>query len=182
MKKIVISIIALATAAFSANAQWYAGGSLGFGFESSKGISTASFSIAPEGGYKLSDKCSIGLVFGISTASATSSDEKSGVFTWDLSPYFRCNFVKFGPVALFGEAVATFGTVGSSITVDGNRMSHSPEFAWGIGIQPGLTVDINDKWAFISRIGRLGYVGSKSTGSFQFNVLQNISLGIIRTF
>ena len=169
MKKIVISIIALATAAFSANAQWYAGGSLSFGFESSKGISTASFSIAPEGGYKLSDKCSIGLILGISTASATSSDEKSGVFTWDLSPYFRCNFVKFGPVALFGETVATFGTFCS-------------EFAWGIGIQPGLTVDINDKWAFVSRIGRLGYVGSKSTGFFQFNVLQNISLGIIRTF
>lgn len=167
MKKIVISIIALATAAFSANAQWYAGGSLGFGFESLKitstSTSTASFSIAPEGGYKLSDKCSIGLILGI--ASATSSD----VFTWELSPYFRCNFVKFGPVALFGETVATFGTFCS-------------EFAWGIGIQPGLTVDINDKWAFVSRIGRLGYVGSKSIGFFQFNVLQNISLGIIRTF
>ena len=174
MKKIVISIIVLAAAAFSANAQWYAGGSLGFGFESKNGDSTASFSIAPEGGYKLSDKCSIGLILGINTASKTESNEKSGVFTWELSPYFRCNFVKFGPVALFGEAVATFGAVG--------RKSYSPEFAWGIGIQPGLTVDINDKWAFISRIGRLGYVGSKSTGSFQFNVLQNISLGIIRTF
>lgn len=182
MKKIIISILALAAMSISANAQWYAGGGLGFGFNSSNGSSTTSFDIAPEAGYKFNDKCAAGLSLEFYVLSMGVSGERTGAFGFAVNPYFRYNFVQFGPVTLFGDAVVALGTTKEFASSKEMSISSSPAFVWGVNIQPGLAVALNNAWSLVGHIGGIGYTGTKNTGSFQVNLLNQLSIGIFRNF
>ena len=64
MKKILLLAVVL-FASLNASAQWYIGGSVGFGsVKPSGGDSEAVFSILPELGYQLNDKWSVGAKVG----------------------------------------------------------------------------------------------------------------------
>lgn len=182
MKKIIISILALATISISANANWYAGGGLAFGFSSNNGTSNTTFGIAPEAGYKFSDKCAAGLSLDFSVSSIAFSGERMGSFQFTVNPYFRYNFVQFGPVTLFGDAVVALGTTKEFASSKEMSVSSSPAFIWGVSVQPGLSVAINDAWSLVGHIGGIGYAGTKNTGAFQINLLNQFSIGIFRNF
>lgn len=157
MKKIFGTFIVLATLSLSANAQWYVGGRMGFDLNSNDGFTNAIFNIAPEGGYNFNDKMAAGLSLPI-----TISTESSISFV----PYFRYKFVKFGPVSLFADAYAEFGSVAS-------------EFSWGVGIAPGLTCDIKNNWSLTAHIGNIGY---NENYGFNLHLINSISIGVYKTF
>lgn len=157
MKKIFTSFIVLATLSLSANAQWYLGGGTGFDFISIDGATHATFSIAPEGGYNFNDKMSAGLAIPIIFSTSTSVS---------IDPYFRYKFVKFGPVTLFADAYAEFGSIAS-------------EFSWGIGAAPGLMCDIKNNWSIAGCIGNIGY---NNINGFNLHLINSISVGVYKTF
>ena len=157
MKKVFASFIVLAALSLSANAQWYIGGGMGFDLNSNDGSTHAMFNIAPEGGYNFSDRMAAGLAVPITFSTETSVN---------LTPYFRYKFVKFGPVSLFADAYAEFGSIAS-------------DFNWGIGVAPGLACDIKNNWSLAAHIGNIGY---SEVSGFNLHLINGISVGVYKTF
>ena len=157
MKKVFASFIVLAALSLSANAQWYIGGGMGFDLNSNDGSTHAMFNITPEGGYNFNDKIAAGLALPITFSTGSSVS---------FRPYFRYKFVKFGPVSLFADAYAEFGSVASA-------------FSWGVGAAPGLMCDIKNNWSIAGHIGNIGY--SEASG-FNLHLINSISVGVYKTF
>lgn len=142
MKKLILAAI-IALFAVSANAQkYYLGGSLGFWRNSDE--KTTSFTIAPEIGVNVSNRVAIGLGIGYGYADI----DGSSVNTFTASPYARYTCCTLGPVKLFLDG-----------GVDFSLLSGSGEtyYAWGVGIKPGVSFDLNDKFSILAHVGFLGY-------------------------
>ncbi len=153
MKKFLMTIAA-AFVAVSMNAQLYLGGSLGFGSWSSQenagDKSEAVFTILPEVGYNLSDSWAIGTVigyqsdkyWGFQNVVTGAVSESAFIF----NPYARYTFLKAGKVNLFIDGGVDFTTA-----------SKFDATSLGIGLKPGLAINLNDKFSLVSHVGFIGY-------------------------
>ena len=104
MKKLFLTL-AVAAASLTASAQVYVGGEVGLW--RNKDANHTNFTIKPYLGYKLSDKWDLGI--GIGYEHDYENHVKKSSF--DVDPYARWSYVKFGPVSLFldmGFGVATY--------------------------------------------------------------------------
>ena len=162
----------MAVAALSANAQVYVGGGVGVGTSSYDGNSETYFKIIPEVGYKLNENWAVGMTIGYGETRAKFKDEfgkknteKVKVFT--VAPYARYNFAKFEKVNLFVDGTFAYqyeNYAGTKINT------------FGVGLKPGVAVNLNEKLSFVAHVGFLGYENSKvkgdskSTNSFGFDV------------
>ncbi len=143
MKKVLL-IVALALATFAgANAQWYAGGSLGFESNSDKsGIDPKSgFSLAPEVGYYLTDKFDIGLDFGFVTGKNQSDDKFS---YWIIAPYARYSFLQFGKFEVLGKGSLFFSGY------DFDNGDKGTEF--GINVAPIVAYNLTDNFVLFTEL------------------------------
>ncbi len=173
MKKLFL-MAAFVVASVAASAQVYVGGGIGFnsykpGYEGAE--SQTSFSILPEVGYKLDDKMAVGIQLGyLSTENendldALGADRASKVEGFTIMPYLRYTFVKWDRVSLFADL--GFGYTHSKATLDlgeddGLDIEASSKVnSWQLGITPGLSIALNDKINFITKVGWLGYKSSK---------------------
>lgn len=169
MKKIILTLFALATFATCASAQLYVGGSANFSINAYNGGTSVGFGLSPEVGYMFNDKIGVGgyLNLGINGSSGSTA------FGMRLAPYFRYAFAQVGKVKFFGDAIVPLGVQDSA-------------FAWGIDIAPGIIVNLGGRWDLVSHIITLGYNGlagnGGSSGVFQFNILSGPSLGVFYTF
>lgn len=147
MKKLFLTL-AVAAASLAASAQVYVGGEVGFWRNADDNHTT--FSLNPEVGYQLSDKWDLGI--GIGFAHDYNSGLKQNTFQVD--PYARWSFVKFGPASLFldmGFGVCTY----KSKVEDGP--SSDAQVGWRVGVQPGVKVAVCKNLDFIAHTGFLGY-------------------------
>ena len=156
MKKILV-ILALSLVALSAKAQVYVGGSLAFAGSGN----AAAFSIAPEAGYCFDDSMAAGLSLGLGFG--------NGATTLSIDPYFRYYFAEVGPVRFFGDAHFNF-----THTMAGDASAST----WGIGVRPGISVNLTDSWSIVAHVARLGYYG----GAFGFNLNTGSSIGVYYAF
>lgn len=136
MKKILV-ILALSLVALSAKAQVYVGGGLSF-VGAGK---SATFAIAPEAGYSFDDNMAAGLSLGLGFS--------KGETAFSLDPYFRFYFAELGPIRFFGDAHFNFTHVMES--------GEAGESTWGIGVRPGISVNITDNWSIVAHVAQLGY-------------------------
>lgn len=157
MKKVIL-VLVLAMMAFTAKAQLYVGGGLGF-------VGTgagAAFSIAPEVGYGFNDNMAAGASIGLGIS--------SGLTQLSVDPYFRYYFAELGPVRFFGDAHFNFTHI---------MQSGEPGVStWGIGVRPGLAVDLTDRWSIVAHVASLGYY----QGTFQFTLNSGSILGVYYSF
>ena len=151
-----MTLAAVAMAA-TMNAQGYIGGGVGFESASQDGNSDTFFMIQPEIGYNLSDNLAVGLMIGygenklkVKDENGIKQTEKTKMFT--INPYVRYTFVKFDKVNLFLD-----GGLEYIYTKQGDLKNNT----FGIGIKPGVAVNLNDKLTFVSHIGYIGYRNSK---------------------
>ena len=158
MKKILMTMAA-AFVAVSMSAQVYVGGTLGFtsndaNTESGKKSATT-FQINPEVGYAFDDVLAIGVNLGYSTSNYDEIEGRKlndNVNTFSFAPYVRYTFAKLDKVNFFAD-----GVVEASILDDGEDKLNS----WGIGIQPGVSVNLNETVSFVAKLGTLGFSSSK---------------------
>ena len=164
MKKIMMTLAAVAVAAtMNAQSQMYVGGSLGFTSSSEKNVgvlgngpfdkTVSEFAIAPEIGYNLDDKMSIGLVLGFSTKK-TSYDYKgtaTGVSIDDatttkfaLKPYLRYQVLTFGKANIFVDGGLNFGLE--------SQKDMKPAMDLGLFVTPGIAFNVSEKWSIVAKL------------------------------
>ena len=147
MKKILMTLVAVAMAT-TMNAQWYAGGGVGFQSVSYDGNSETQFTILPEIGYNLDDKMAVGATFGYGEVSNDHHKTK----TFIVAPYLRYKLLEFDKVNFFVDG----GIAYRSVDYESYKNN-----TFQIGVKPGVAVNLNDKLSFVSHFGFLGYQTSK---------------------
>lgn len=150
MKKFLL-MAAIAIMSLGASAQsgsWYAGGQLTFGrtTESASGVKSTQVTVLPELGYNLTDNFAIGSVAGVSYRK--SGGEERTVFR--VNPYARCTYYNSERVNLFIDCGVDLGI--------GRAHGHTA-VEYGIGLRPGMTFDLNDRFSLVAHVGFLGYQG-----------------------
>lgn len=149
MKKVLLLAVVL-FASLNASAQFYVGGSIGFGSVKpiGGGDSEFLFKILPEFGYNISDQFAIGAVLGyqkgncsIGSLDYDSSDRE----TFIIAPYARYTAIEWESVKFFLD-----GGIAFSSTKDfGSNFR--------LGIQPGLAIDLTDEVTFVTHLGFIGF-------------------------
>ena len=164
MKKIFLSVLAIAAMAATANAQLWFGGSVSFshsGGEQKKDDNkfqtpkSSAFSFAPVVGFDLSEQLSVGGKLNFRTSTNKSyvyygtdtqvtenvSEGKSN--SVDAIPFARYKFAEFNKFGLVAEAGLPF-SYNSAKTDNGSTTLKSAQTSIGLYVEPILTYGLND--------------------------------------
>ncbi len=172
MKKILLTLAFMVTTVV-ASAQFYVGGS--FGFWDNDDAESTTYSIAPEVGYVFNEKLAAG--FSITYESAEIKGDEISAFAF--SPYARYTFAKIGSLSLFADGGLDIMSVDNG---------YESDTAWGIGIKPGLSVAISQKFSVLAHVGYLGYKNADEFASliyepgFGLSLSNNLSLSLYYSF
>jgi hypothetical protein len=187
MKKILMTLVA-AFVSVSMSAQFYVGGGVGFASFDDSNKSHSVFKFVPEVGYNLDEDMAVGIALTYtqgSTADAwlltdPNKDLNEDLKTFSIAPYLRYSFAKFGPVTVFADGCFEY----THIDNDGAKAN-----GWGLGIKPGIAVNLNEKFSFVSHIGRLGYLqskddvsGAKAVSTFGLDLDNALTFGLYYNF
>lgn len=179
----IFTLLVLAVAAMSASAQCYLGGSFGFVRDATENRSD--FTIAPEIGYSINDKWSVG---GTIQYDYTYY-QGATVNLFGLNPYARYTFCRVADdkLGFFVDGGFGFG-VGSYKAGKGwNSESIS---TYNVGFKPGISYSFNKHCSVVAHIGFFGYQGgndeAKQFGyndkfSFDFSSM-NLNFGFYYSF
>lgn len=177
MKKIFVTLLVMVVA-MAANAQIWAGGSLGFWTNSeAEGSETKTmFKFAPEVGYDLSEDWSVAVMFSYNVNKPEDGESTKAI---SVMPYARYNLLKAGNFKLFLDGAFEIASVD-----DGDEESS----AWGIGIKPGIAYSLTEKFSLVAHMGFLGYQDADEAlrgdiqRGFGFNFDNNVSFGVYYAF
>lgn len=155
---LLTAVVALVT--LSASAQVYLGGEVGLW--RNPDANKTQFNLRPDVGYTLSDNWALGVALQYNYTYVHGAKINS----MGVNPYVRYNVAKFGPVNVFLDGGFEF----NSVKVKGADSANE----WGVGIKPGLAVNLTDKLSFVTHLGFLGYndmdegefVGDHGAGGF----------------
>ena len=172
MKKIFLAAV-VALFAINANAQFWAGGALGFestNIDKDADIKKSAFNFTPEFGYNFADNMGVGITLGINNSKQVAGDVDTKATTYCIAPYFRYVFLSFGNVSLFADA-----GIDIDIVKDGDNTFYA-------GVQPGIAIQCNEKITLATRLGSIGY-SNAFDGVFTFKAAASIpSVGIYYNF
>jgi len=184
MKKFLLLAVVM-FASLNASAQWYVGGSVGFGsVKPAGGDSEAVFTILPEVGYQLTDKWAVGAIIGyhkgdgVFTSSQTTENGMVANLAEEfiLNPYARYSAISWKQVTVFFDGNLKF----TSVIDSGTR--------FGIGVAPGLAVALTDHISFVTHLGFFGFDtfspkgGGSSQTRFGLDFKNNCNFGVYYNF
>lgn len=150
MKKIFVMAV-MAAATLTANAQWWAGGEVGFTSSHTNGVGTEkNFTIQPEVGYSLNDKFDVALSIGYTYASEKLNKKLGGdkysANAFEINPYVRYKFVKAGNFFAFVDGGIEYATCHyQGVSNNENQL--------GISITPGIAYNVSPKVTLVSHLG-----------------------------
>ena len=177
MKKIILSAI-VAVCAISANAQVWAGGSLGFNAYSGDSYNETytNLTIAPEIGYSINEKLDVAAAIGLTLDTNIRGTKDLNKTTFFVQPYARYTFAEAGIAKFFIDGYVTFGSE--------KYKGQDAETAFGVGVRPGVKVELADNLNLVAKLGSLGYYSVKDDyNRFGFNVdSQALSYGLFFNF
>ncbi len=189
MKKVIVLIAAVVMAA-SVNAQWYVstgnfGGNLslvdliGLGegeitpgalmFTGIKSVDgETAWGLAPEIGYNLNDKWSVGLGLGYAHFA-----EKENAYGFNA--YARWFGYRNGNFSLYLQADFKYSAMSGDNAPDLN--------AYSVGVIPGAAYSFNDHFSMNASLGNLGYSKIKDQdGVFSLNINNGLNFGLTYSF
>jgi hypothetical protein len=186
MKKILLLAVVM-FASLNASAQFYVGGSVGFGSVKPIGGSDSEFifKILPEIGYNLNDQWAVGATLGYQKgvlalgSGAENIDaqytlSKTELFT--IAPYARYTAIEWDMVKLFLDGGMAFGSYKDAGTYI------------NVGIRPGVAICLTDEVSFVAHLGFFGFEnyspkgGGNSGSTFGVDFSNNCSFGVYFNF
>jgi outer membrane protein len=158
MKKIFLSVLAIASMAMTANAQLWFGGGISFshngGVTKTNGAddvdkpSSNSFSFSPTVGFDLSEKLAVGgkLNFLSTTGKQTNgnTETKTSDFMFGITPFARYKFVEFNKFGIIAEAGAPISHRSHKNDNGSTTTKGDPTMSVGLYVEPVLTYSLND--------------------------------------
>ncbi|MBO7593151.1 MAG: outer membrane beta-barrel protein [Bacteroidaceae bacterium] len=191
MKKMILTAL-VAVVSLAANAQFWAGGEVGYSHSRTtvNKVETGkanNFSLLPEIGYKLNDKFDVAMKIGF--AHGENDNTLAGMevpVAYDyanafvLNPYLRYTFAKAGDFSFFADG--GFAYVHGHIC--GDEYSTN---AWQIAIKPGISYALSEKVGLVAHVGGIAYSFAKynnsKTNGFDMGVSgNNITFGAYVNF
>lgn len=167
MKKFLVMAI-MAVMAVAASAQVYVGGSLGYTHEKKTAGNSDVFTFAPEVGYNLNQTWAVG-----GSLNYTWTKDVSNSFY--INPYARYTF-------FHSELVNLFVDGGIDLGISAPKHGDSSTI-WGIGLKPGLSLNLNKKFSLVAHIGFLGYRDLADAGKvYGINITNNLAFGFYYNF
>lgn len=152
MKKILMTLAAVAMAA-TMNAQGYIGGTMGIGsMKVGEADAETTYKFLPEVGYNINNDWAIGVSFGW-----TKGDMKvlkneldvDGFRTTQVNPYVRYTFVHSKYFNVFSDLALSYAHINGG----GD--------AYGVGLTPGIALNLSEKVSFVSKFAFLGWQHAK---------------------
>lgn len=165
----------------TANAQFWAGGQVGFNtsktsIDGNELEKTNNFALIPEVGYKINDNWDIAVAIGYAHESGKGTTSSNRLA---INPYARYTFAKCGDVSFFADGGFAYGIVHES-------GSDNDLNIWQIAIKPGISYSISEKVSLVAHIGNLGWnfekLGDVKTNEFDINVTNAITFGAYVSF
>ena len=162
MKKIILSVLAIAAMATTANAQLWFGGSLGLRHNDAvtktsdtkhKAGSANSFSFAPMVGFDLNEQLSIGGKLSLVTTSQKNysydMDDKETVLKnasdiIGVTPFARYKFAEFNKFGLVAEAGLPISYTSAKTDITNTTSKETSQTSLGLYVEPILTYSLND--------------------------------------
>lgn len=180
MKKILLLAVVM-FASLNASAQFYVGGSVGFGsVKQGGGDSEFTFKILPELGYQLNDQWAVGATLGYQKGAcdigSVNFNQNVTTEVFIISPYARYTAFDWDQVSLFFDGGISFGSYKDTGTY------------FGLGVSPGVAVKLTDEISFVTHIGFLGFEnfspdgGGKSSSIFGLDFKNSCSFGVYYNF
>lgn len=180
MKKLIMAAL-VAVASVSANAQYWAGGEVGFNTSrtSLDGHTLGKenqVTLAPEVGYKLNDKWDVAVKLEYEHV-----DEKHGTNAngFAFNPYVRYTYFKSGKFTAFIDGGFSYGFIHES-GVDDNLNQ------WQIALNPGISYGLTDKVGLVAHVGDLSWTfakqGDVKNNTFDLGVTNAITFGAYVNF
>lgn len=167
MKKFLVMAV-MAIMALGVSAQVYVGGSLGYTHAKTDLGSDDQFTIAPEIGYNLNDSWAIG-------AGLNYTWVKDAYNQFEINPYARYTYFRTDLVSLFVDGGVDLGF---SKPDEGDT-----SVVWGIGLKPGISLNLNEKFSLVAHMGFLGYQDLKERGKvYGIDLHNNLSFGFYYNF
>lgn len=165
MKKIFLSVLAIAAMAATANAQLWFGGSVGFSHSGGEqktadnkrqSPKSNSFSFAPMVGFDLNEQLSVGGMLNLRTQSNKSyayygSDTKeiedvskntSNII--GVTPFARYKFAEFNKFGLVAEAGLPISYTSAKTDITNTTSIETSQTSLGLYVEPILTYSLND--------------------------------------
>lgn len=181
MKKLVLSMAAIALFAMTANAQIWIGGSVGYSSESEKETwknaenklkeskpASTTISISPKVGYQLNDKLEVGGLVSLSS-SKTYDDKLDDKDVWikkvsySIAPFARYQFASFGKFALKAVGSISFGQVLPSTKDGKEKTAGDKTTTLALNAYPIISYTLSDKFDFEAGLNFFGLSASTST-------------------
>lgn len=167
MKKFLVMAV-MAVMALGVSAQVYVGGSLGYTHEKYDDGDADKFTIAPEIGYNMNDNWAVGAALNYTWV-------KDAYNMFSINPYARYTYFRTDLVSLFIDGGVDLGfskpDEGDSSTI------------WGIGLKPGISLNLNEKFSLVAHMGFLGYRDLQEAGKvYGLDLHNNLSFGFYYNF
>ena len=186
MKKIFLSVLAIAAMATTANAQLWFGGSVGFRHnknvmktenKDTKVPPTNYFYFSPMVGYDLDEKLSVGgeLDFQISSYGSLNYNNgeeveiKSSTTIFGVTPFARYKFAELNKFGLVAEARLPFTYATGETSTGSQTTKNNPTTSIGLGLKPILTYSLNEHFQLECGLNFLSLSASHSVSKDRDN-------------
>lgn len=160
MKKIFLALTLLFTMALTANAQFYAGGSLGLHANKA----TCELAVSPEVGYTFQNNTGVGCVFDFGY------DKADKVTSFGVNPYFEYDFMTIDKFTLYVHTYLHYNTAWQS----GNALEHN----YGVSLHPGVIWGVTEHWSAAFYVGGIEYMWNQPAGVEFKNGTGDFNLGL----
>lgn len=156
MRKLLLFFSILLLSAAMANAQYFAGGSLGFNTNGGKTeagdtendlTSTTSFHFSPKGGIVYSEDVLLGISLGISFYRAKEPGNPEVIrrtFGYHFAPFARYYALELGKLSVFGEGRLGLTHSSSKRKEDGTTTQSPTTTGLHLSLYPGLSYNLSD--------------------------------------
>ncbi|HNV51598.1 MAG TPA: outer membrane beta-barrel protein [Tenuifilaceae bacterium] len=197
MKRIAFVLFLFLSTIFTANAQYFVGGSFGFNTTGGKvkydgnstdKASTTTFGFSPKVGYVLSENFCIGLQLNLSTRKVTTPGAPDDIveksFTFGLTPFARYYAVRLNKLALFAQGNIGFSTTKTKEKVGSTSNDGPTTNIFGFNVHPGISYDLNDRVSLEAVIGGFNFGFTSAVekediaGETQKDITNTFGLGV----
>lgn len=177
MKKLLL-LAMLTLSTLTAGAQAYVGGKLGLQHFNTNNVSTTKSLMGVVLGYEFHRDWSLGL--GVNYANNNTEDRRIET-QFDFAPYVSYTMARWGMVSFFVDG--EFRAEWSNTEVQSNYYPHSTTTSsssgWGVGLIPGISVNVSRRISLVAYLGFLGYTRTEDDEMMGFNFsTRNLNFGL----